>query len=83
MRLKAHEAKSSCVFKIVHTQKTKESVSVVVISTWLPHWIYYRINTYILHQQVHFADIKTHQVFLSVANTIAIVNTCINIAGDR
>ena len=47
---------------------------------WLPHWIYYVINMYIFHKQVHFAYINTHQVFLSTANAIGIVNTCCSIA---
>ena len=38
---------------------------------------------YIFHKQVHFACIKTYQVFLNIANSISILNTCSSIAGDQ
>ena len=52
------------------------------ISEWLPHWIYYFINTYVFCKQVHFAYIKTNQVFLIIANTTEIVNTCSSITRE-
>ena len=51
------------------------------ISKWWPHWMYYNIHSYISHEQVHFAYIKTYQAFLSIASTIEIVSTCGSIAG--
>ena len=46
------------------------------ILEWTPHWIYYEINTYFFHNRFFLLIIiKIYHVFLSVANTIAIVNT--------
>ena len=54
-----------------------------MFSKWLPQSIFYKIQAYIFHTQGHFACIETCLVFLCVANTIAIVNTCISIAGAQ
>ena len=54
-----------------------------LVSKWLHHWIYYDLRVYISLKQVQFAQIKTQQVFLSVANTVAVVNTCSSTAGVR
>ena len=53
------------------------------ISKWLPHWIYYDLNTINPHKQPHFTHIRTYQVFVSFAHTAGMVNTCSNIANVR
>ena len=45
------------------------------ISKWPPRWLNYNLYVYISHKQIHFAYIKTYQVFLSIANSIRIANT--------
>ena len=40
-------------------------------------------HVYISYEQVHFAYLKTYQVFLSIANSAGSVSTCISIVGVR
>ena len=53
------------------------------ISKWLPHWIYYTINTSIFHKQVSFACEETFQVFLRFAYSIEILSMCYSIVRLR
>ena len=53
------------------------------ISKWPLQSIYYSLHAYISRKQVHFAYIKTYQVFLSIASSIEIVSTCSSITGVR
>ena len=50
-----------------------------LITKWLPYSMCYNLHAYISHKQVYFAYINTYQVFLSIGNSIGIVNTCSSI----